>query len=73
VFVVLVVLALCAVVLVSPWPLPVTLRHLAAVRNCSDASGLGLAPARRGEPGYWSRHDRDDDGIACEAWPKRDQ
>ena len=55
----------------SPWPLGVTLRHLAAAPNCAAARVVGLAPARRGEAGYWPKHDRDDDGIACEAWPHR--
>ena len=30
--------------------------------------GAGLAPAHRGEPGYYARHDEDDDGIACEPY-----
>lgn len=35
-------------------------------RNCAEARAAGVAPIRRGEPGY-SRHlDRDNDGIACE-------
>jgi hypothetical protein len=32
---------------------------------------VGLAPARRGQPGYYPQHDRDKDGIACEPWPRR--
>ncbi|RUW71603.1 MAG: excalibur calcium-binding domain-containing protein [Mesorhizobium sp.] len=48
---------------------PVTaLRHLAAFPNCTAARFVGLAPARRGQPGYWSTHDADRDGIACEPW-----
>ncbi|WP_417495963.1 excalibur calcium-binding domain-containing protein [Maricaulis sp.] len=53
----------------SPWPVPTTLRHLAASQNCDTARAVDLAPARRGEPGYWAENDRDHDGIACEAWP----
>lgn len=34
--------------------------------NCSAARAAGAAPIRRGEPGYRSGLDRDDDGIACE-------
>ncbi|MBZ9741988.1 MULTISPECIES: excalibur calcium-binding domain-containing protein [unclassified Mesorhizobium] len=44
------------------------LRHLAAFPNCTAARLVGLAPARRGEPGYWPTHDADHDGIACEPW-----
>jgi excalibur calcium-binding domain-containing protein len=53
----------------SPWPVTTTLRHIAAAPNCGFARFVGLAPARRGEPGYWKHHDRDRDGIACEPWP----
>jgi hypothetical protein len=55
---------------VSPWPPMATLKHLAAFPNCDAARAVGLAPARRGEPGYWPAHDADRDGIACE--PRRD-
>ncbi len=40
------------IALASPWPLDVTLRHLAAAPNCDAARRVGLAPAPRGEPGY---------------------
>jgi hypothetical protein len=49
----------------SPWD---TVRHIVAAPNCNAARFVDLAPARRGEPGYWSRHDADDDGIACEPY-----
>jgi hypothetical protein len=52
----------------SPWPVMTTLRHIASAPNCGFARLVGLAPAKRGEPGYWKRHDRRD-GIACEPWP----
>ena len=55
----------------SPWPPMITLRHIASSPNCSAARAVGLAPARRGAPGYWRRHDRDRDGTACEPWPYR--
>jgi Excalibur calcium-binding domain len=35
-------------------------------RYCSDARAAGAAPLRRGDPGYASHLDRDNDGIACE-------
>lgn len=34
--------------------------------NCTAARAAGAAPIRRGEPGYGSHLDRDDDGVACE-------
>ena len=53
----------------SPWPVGLTLKHLAAFPNCAAAETMGLAPARKGQPGYWRHNDRDADGIACE-WSK---
>src|SRR3954451_17954752 len=47
------------------------LKHLAAFPNCAAARSVGLAPSHRGRPGYWSRHDRDNDGVSCENWPRR--
>jgi hypothetical protein len=55
----------------SRWPLTVALRHAAAAPNCTAARAVGLAPAYRGQPGYYPQHDRDRDGIACEPWPRR--
>jgi len=55
--------------LLSPWPQLETLRHIAAAPNCSAARLVKLAPAQRGEPGYYVRHDRDRDGVACEPIP----
>lgn len=34
--------------------------------NCSWARASGAAPISRGEPGYRSALDADDDGVACE-------
>ncbi len=34
--------------------------------NCTEAREAGAAPILRGEPGYRSALDRDNDGIACE-------
>jgi hypothetical protein len=58
-------------VLSGPWPLTVMIRHLVAARNCDAARLVGLAPANRGEPGYWPHNDADHDGIACEPWRGR--
>ncbi|MCA1528772.1 excalibur calcium-binding domain-containing protein [Bradyrhizobium yuanmingense] len=52
----------------SPWSVTTTLKHIASAPNCDFARLVGLAPARRGEPGYWQHHDRDGDGVACEPW-----
>ena len=38
--------------------------------NCSWARTFGAAPISRGEPGYRSKLDADDDGIACEPYPR---
>lgn len=34
--------------------------------NCAAARAAGAAPVRRGDPGYASHLDRDNDGIGCE-------
>lgn len=34
--------------------------------SCADARSAGAAPLRRGDPGYRSELDRDNDGVACE-------
>jgi hypothetical protein len=34
--------------------------------NCTEAKAAGAAPIFRGEPGYRSALDRDNDGVACE-------
>ncbi|MFC5230299.1 excalibur calcium-binding domain-containing protein [Pseudonocardia zijingensis] len=34
--------------------------------NCKAAKAAGAAPLYRGEPGYRSKMDGDDDGVACE-------
>jgi hypothetical protein len=62
--------ALCWTVLCQiTWHPLALFKHIAAFPNCSAARAVGLAPARRGEPGYWSSHDADNDGIACENFP----
>ncbi len=35
-------------------------------RNCTEAREDGAAPVHRGDPGYGSHLDGDDDGIGCE-------
>ena len=48
--------------------LSLLVRHRLAARNCAAACAVGLAPSRRGEPGYYPHLDADDDGVACEWW-----
>ena len=37
-----------------------------AYANCTAARAAGAAPVRRGDPGYGSHLDRDNDGVGCE-------
>ena len=64
------VILVLGLVSLQPWPWLTSLKHFASLPNCNAAHLVGLAPARRGEPGYWSRHDADGDGIACEPLPR---
>ena len=50
----------------SPWAPDIALRHMAAALHCDLAEQVGLTSARKGEPGYHIRNDRDGDGVACE-------
>jgi hypothetical protein len=59
-----------AIATASPWPTGLTIRHLLASPSCDMARAVNLAPAIRGAPGYWAGNDADDDGIACEPWPR---
>jgi hypothetical protein len=51
----------------SPWSFVLTLKHFAAFPSCRAAEAIGLAPALRGQPGYWPKHDADNNGVACES------
>ncbi|RDI62341.1 excalibur calcium-binding domain-containing protein [Microvirga subterranea] len=55
-------------VTLSPWPFTTTVRHLASFPSCGLARAIGLAPAYRGDPGYWAHQDEDSDGRSCETW-----
>ena len=66
----LIALAGCAALVpTSPWPLGLTLRHLAAAAGCPVAQAVGLVPARHGEPGWWTYFDPDLDGWSCASLP----
>lgn len=47
------------------------MRQSVYFRSCNEARAAGAAPMRRGDPGYRSGLDGDNDGIACE--PYRDR
>lgn len=50
----------------APAPAPVPESSGAYYKNCSQARAAGAAPIYRGQPGYRSELDRDNDGVACE-------
>jgi hypothetical protein len=52
----------------TPTPKPYTPPPSSSVyyANCTEAKAAGAAPIYRGEPGYRSALDRDNDGVACE-------
>lgn len=52
------------------WPPEIIFKHFAAFERCSAARAVGLAPAFRGQPGYWPHLDADQDGISCEPWKR---
>lgn len=52
-------------------PAPIYSRRDVYFRACADARAAAAAPMRRGDPGYRSGLDGDNDGIACE--PYRDR
>lgn len=47
-------------------PEPVTENNDVYYKNCAAAKADGAAPLHRGDPGYRSGLDRDNDGTACE-------
>lgn len=50
----------------TPAPLADPAPQSAYYPNCSAARAAGVAPLLRGQPGYASKLDRDNDGVACE-------
>lgn len=50
----------------SPAPTPTPTAPSAYYANCTEARNAGVAPIMRGQPGYRSALDRDNDGIACD-------
>lgn len=49
-----------------PTEAPTTAAAAVYYANCDEARAAGAAPLHRGDPGYSSKLDRDDDGVACE-------
>jgi micrococcal nuclease len=45
---------------------PLATRTTRYYADCAEAKKAGVAPIHRGDPGYRSGLDRDDDGIACD-------
>lgn len=50
----------------APQPVPPPAAPAVSYANCDEARAASVAPLYRGDRGYSSRLDRDDDGIACE-------
>ena len=50
----------------APAPVAEPVPQAAYYPNCSAARAAGVAPLYRGQPGYASKLDRDNDGVACE-------
>lgn len=42
------------------------IRQGSGFKHCRAARAAGVAPVRRGEPGYEPHLDRDNDGVGCE-------
>lgn len=55
-----------ALTTLSPWPVSYTLRHLVSFAGCDATRMVDLAPAHKGQPGYWHGNDPDRNGIACD-------
>jgi len=53
-----------------PWLPSVALESGPYYRNCDAARAASVAPIYHGQPGYRPPLDRDNDGIACEPWPR---
>ncbi len=43
------------------------LRHVAAGAGCGAATAVGMAQAQYGQPGYWTRLDRNGNGLTCDS------
>ena len=50
----------------APAAAPASASNNVYYRNCTAAREAGAAPVHRGDPGYGSHLDRDNDGIGCE-------
>ena len=57
--------------LTSPFTAGETARHYVAATGCHFGSLVSLTPARKGQPGYFSHLDPDNDGVACEPTARR--
>lgn len=50
----------------SSEPAPNRFKSTGSFANCTEARAAGATPIRRGDAGYSSKLDRDNDGWACE-------
>ncbi len=50
----------------QPAPAPDPAPRSVSYANCTEARAAGPTPIYRGQPGYASHLDRDNDGVACE-------
>ena len=50
----------------APTPAPAKRSSNVSYANCTEARQAGASNIRRGQPGYASHLDRDNDGLACE-------
>ncbi|UNN04868.1 excalibur calcium-binding domain-containing protein [Rhodococcus opacus] len=49
-----------------PAPIHTAPQSSVSYASCADAKAVGAAPIYQGEPGYSTKLDRDQDGIACD-------
>ncbi|MFC9895762.1 excalibur calcium-binding domain-containing protein [Nocardia sp. NPDC127579] len=63
--------AVCAAAaLITAFPAAVQASPDVYYPDCDAARAAGAAPLYRGDPGYRPPLDRDDDGVACEPYPR---
>lgn len=51
-------------------PAGISFKSFVYYPNCSFARAAGAAPIQAGQPGYRPALDADNDGIACEPYPR---
>ncbi|MFN3147970.1 MAG: excalibur calcium-binding domain-containing protein [Paracoccaceae bacterium] len=51
----------------GPYEREAALGHIVAIAGCEAADAVGLAPSRKGQPGYHRPLDPDGDGRSCQS------